>query len=607
MLCYAVAMDYQAIVIGAGHAGIEASLSMARLGIKTALITQTIESIGRISCNPAVGGLAKGNIVREIDAMGGQMARLTDASMLQYRMLNESRGGAAQSPRAQIDKYLYARLARNALDQENNLSILQDTVVDLILSADQRTLQGVILQRGRKLYAQAVIICSGTFMEGHIMIGSHILPHGRIGEPAAIGLGQSLRRYGLNVGRLSTSTSARVRFRSLDLENMQKQPGDDPMQAFSFTYETKPIDRPSHPCYLVHTNEMAHKVIRDNIDLSPIYTEMASGPRYCPSIEEKVMRFPERDRHHIFIEPESAETDDAYLNGLYCGLPEELQEEFLRKIPGLEKVEIVKPGYAVEYDYVDAREHYTTLESKKIGGLYFAGQVNGSSGYEEAAGQGFWAGVNAALKIKGEKPFIIDRYDAYLAVLVDDLVTKGTNEPYRMFSSRAEYRMRLRHDTADRRLFAKGQAIGLHSPERIAQFEDKMQRLDLVKELLRQRKHSGKSLYQHMQDPHFDVAQVKALVPEFDHMPEAWQKTLYLDIRYAGYENLEAEQVARLRRNENTLIPADFDYRQLTTLSTESLTKLEQHRPDSVGQAGRIPGIRPADLTILQLALHKKK
>lgn len=598
-------MDYDTIVIGAGHAGIEASLVLARLGLKTVLVTQTIENIGRISCNPAIGGLAKGNIVREIDALGGQMGLLTDAAVLQFRMLNESRGGAAQSPRAQIDKYLYARLARSSLDREKNLSIYQEMVTDLLLSKDQRQCQGVIFQRGRHMRAKAVVVCSGTFMEGCIMIGKVTLPQGRIGEPAAIGLGQALRRYGLNVGRLSTSTSARVRFRSLDLEAMTRQDGD-PIQAFSFANEIQTSERPSRPCYMVYTNTDAHKVIRENIDLSPIYTEFANGPRYCPSIEEKVMRFPERDRHHIFIEPESAETDDAYLNGLYSGLPEELQEEFLRKIPGMEQVEIVKPGYAVEYDYVDAREHHSTLESKKIAGLYFAGQVNGSSGYEEAAGQGFWAGVNAALKILKEKPFIIDRYDAYLAVLVDDLVTKGTKEPYRMFSSRAEYRMRLRHDTADRRLFERGVALGLYKEDRIALFESKMQEIQVVKELLRQRKLRGKTIYQQLQDPHFSLEEAIELVPELGMMPAAWRKTLYLDIRYSGYEHIEEEQVRRLKRDENTLIPEDFDYDKVPNLSTESRIKLAAIKPYSMGQASRISGVRQSDIVILQLALHHK-
>lgn len=598
-------MDYDAIVAGGGHAGIEAALVLSRLGLKTVLITQTIESIGRISCNPSVGGLAKGNIVREIDALGGEMALLTDASVLQFRMLNESRGGAAQSPRAQIDKHLYSRLARRSLDREKNLSLYQDTVIDLLLDKNSGSCCGVVLQRGRSMYAKAVIICSGTFMEGCIMIGRATFPHGRIGEPAAQGLGQALRRYGLNVGRLSTSTSARVRARSLNPDVMKKQIGD-PIQAFSFAHETCPSERESHPCYMVYTNPAAHKIIRDNINLSPIYTEFADGPRYCPSIEEKVMRFPDRDRHHIFIEPESAETDDAYLNGLYSGLPEELQEEFLRKIPGLEQVEIIKPGYAVEYDYVDATEHHATLESRKIPGLYFAGQVNGSSGYEEAAGQGFWAGVNAAMKILKEPPFIIDRYDAYLAVLIDDLVTKGTKEPYRMFSSRAEYRMRLRHDTADRRLFLRGSALGLHSQERRALFEEKMQKTEAVKELLRQRRLRGKTLYQQLQDPNFSLEEALALAPEMASLPEAWRKTLYLDIRYAGYEQIEEEQVMRLKRDENMLIPETFDYENVPNLSTESRMKLAQIRPHSIGQAGRISGVRQSDIAILQMVLRHK-
>lgn len=606
-------MDYDVIVIGAGHAGIEASLVAARLGMKTLLITQTTESIGRISCNPAVGGLAKGAIVRELDAMGGQMPHLADGSLLQYRMLNESRGGAAQCPRVQIDKNLYSRLARKSLDQENNLSIIQETVVDLLTNNDRRSCSGVRLQRGRTIAAKSVVLCSGTFMEGRIMIGALEQPYGRIGEPAAIGLGTALRGYGLGLHRLSTSTSARVRFRSLDVSQMEIQHGDRPAQAFSFSADHKDLtDRPYKPCYLVHTNEDVHKIIRDNIDLSPIWNVVASGPRYCPSIEEKVMRFPERNRHHIFIEPETDETDDAYLNGLYSGLPEELQEAFLRQIPGLEKVEIVKPGYAVEYDYVDARELKPTLEHKMMGNLFFAGQVNGTSGYEEAAGQGFLAGINAALKGQGESPFVLDRSDAYLGVLVDDIINKGVSEPYRMFTSRAEYRMRLRHDKADRRLFPRASELGLHSEERQEQFADKMGRIDAVKELLHQRKaawHDGRAesrdLHKVMQDPLYSLEEAKTSCAELAALPNNWQKTVYWDVRYAGYEAIENEQVARFKRNESTLIPQEFDYDGVINLSTESRTRLKEVRPMNMGQAGRISGVNPADMTVLSMALKR--
>jgi len=481
-------MDYDAIVIGGGHAGIEAALALARLDFQTMMITQSLDAIGRLSCNPAIGGLSKGNMVREIDALGGEMARLIDQTMIQFRILNLRRGPAVQAYRAQADKFSYNRLAKETLEHQKNLQLFQDTVTDFILSSDGAAIEGVITERGRRFRSRSVVLTTGTFMEGKVFIGDYVGSSGRIGEPAAIGLGTSLRRMGFTVERLKTGTPARVRRSSIDFGRMEEQKGDEEMLPFSFGNEK--IERPSVSCYITYTNDATHQIIRENMDKSPLYGGkiVGVGPRYCPSIEDKVVRFPDRNRHQIFVEPEGLGSEEMYLNGISSSLPEEVQERFIRTLPGLEHVQFMRPGYAVEYDFLDPRQLFPSLESKRLQGLFVAGQTNGTSGYEEAGVQGLLAGINAALKMRGEQPLILTRAEAYTGVLVDDLVTKGTNEPYRMFTSRAEYRLNLRHESADERLLEKAYRIGLQSEEAYQRLQDKLSTVEEIRELVQSRK-----------------------------------------------------------------------------------------------------------------------
>ena len=640
-------MDYDAIVIGGGHAGIEAALSLARLDFQTLMITQSLDAIGRLSCNPAIGGLSKGNMVREIDALGGEMGRLIDSTMIQFRILNLRRGPAVQAYRAQADKFSYNRLAKETLEHQKGLQLFQDTVTDFIISEDQNSIEGVVTERGRRFRGRTVVLTTGTFMEGKVFIGEYVGSSGRIGEPAAVGLGTSLRRMGFTVERLKTGTPARVKKSSIDFEKMEEQKGDPEMLPFSFG--TGRIERPSVSCYITYTNDETHRIIRENMGRSPLYGGkiVGVGPRYCPSIEDKVVRFPDRNRHQIFVEPEGLGSEEMYLNGISSSLPEEVQESFIRTLPGLEHVQFMRPGYAVEYDFLDPRQLYPSLESKRLNGLFVAGQTNGTSGYEEAGVQGLLAGINAAMKMRGEKPLVLTRAEAYAGVLVDDLVTKGTNEPYRMFTSRAEYRLNLRHESADQRLLEKAYKIGLQGEEAFQRLQEKLSTVEEIRELMSTRKlradmpgvqvsgvqvsatevsglqksgiegpgkekpvwssHLGKPLLHLMRMPEVVIDDLITFLPELADYPRGYLEHLQLEVKYEGYIRRQLQQVERFHRLENMRIPGEFDYDKIEGISTEARQKLKSIQPISVGQASRISGVRSSDVAVLMMSLGKKR
>ena len=595
--------DYEAIVIGGGHAGLEAALAISREGFDTLMVTQSLDAIGRMSCNPAIGGLAKGNLVREIDALGGEMGHLIDASMIQYRILNRSRGPAVQAPRAQADKFTYSRLAKETCEREKKLNLFMDTVVDFIIEEEKgrRKIIGVVTERGWHITAKVVVLTTGTFMEGKIFIGEYDAPCGRLGESAAIGLGKKLREYGFNVGRMKTGTPARVRESSLDYDELEVQDGDEEMMPFSFDYEK--IERPLRRCWITYTNEETHRIIRENMHRSPLYGGkiVGQGPRYCPSIEDKVMRFPDRERHQIFVEPEGIGTEEMYLNGLSSSLPEEVQHRFIRTLPGLRHCEIMRPAYAVEYDYLDPLDLKPSLESKILDNLFVAGQTNGTSGYEEAAAQGLMAGINASQRLKGEKSVVLGRTDAYIGVLIDDLVTKGTKEPYRMFTSRAEYRLSLRHDNSDQRLTKIGYEAGLASKEKMERLEEKIKAMDEVKDLLKREKRDGKNCLQLLSQPENDIESL--MVPGLEKFSRSILSEVQLDVKYSGYLKRQDSEAERVKRQEAILIPEDFDYDKVDGLSSESREKFKAIRPHSIGQAGRISGVRVSDVAILSVAV----
>ncbi|UPA08904.1 tRNA uridine-5-carboxymethylaminomethyl(34) synthesis enzyme MnmG [Borrelia nietonii YOR] len=611
-------MDFDAIVIGGGHAGIEASLALARLNFKTLLITQNLDTIGKLSCNPAIGGLAKGNMVREIDALGGEMGCLIDFSMIQFRILNKSRGPAVQAPRAQADKLVYQVKAKETLERQDNLDLFQDTVSDFLLNSMRNKIEGVITERGNKFTSRVVVLTTGTFLRGKIFIGEYRACMGRISEPAACGLEKILLKLGFDMGRLKTGTPARVHRKSINFAKTEIQFGDSDIIPFSFS-NTK-IDKAQLSCYITYTNKKTHKIVSDNMHLSPLYSGeiVGNGPRYCPSIEDKIVKFKDKDKHQIFIEPEGLSTEEMYLNGLSSSLPEDIQKILINSIDGLENAVITRPGYAVEYDYINPIELYASLETKRVKGLFVAGQTNGSSGYEEAAAQGLMAGINAALKLQGKDPMILPRTSSYIGVLIDDLVTKGTKEPYRMFTSRAEHRLNLRHDTSDKRLIRWGYEVGLVSEEKYSRYFCKEKQVEEIKELLRQRrlkekeastlqlkKHINKDFYHIIKDPYVNLSDLLNIDPKLNASKVILEQ-VELDIKYEGYINRQRDLIRKMNNLELIKLPLDFNY-EIEGLSREAKEKFVRIQPANLAQASRISGVRNTDIQVLLIYFSNPK
>ncbi len=624
--------QFQVIVVGGGHAGTEAALAAARMGVRTLLLTQSIETLGQMSCNPAIGGIGKGHLVKEIDALGGAMAIATDHAGIQFRTLNSSKGAAVRATRAQADRQLYKQAIRKLLENQPNLTLFQQEVADLIV--EQGTVQGVITQVGLEFRAPCVVLTVGTFLAGKIHVGLENHSGGRAGDPASNRLAARLRELPLRIGRLKTGTPPRIDGRSINYADLTVQPGDEPMPVFS--YLGRRSDHPQQlPCHITHTNERTHEIIRSGTDRSPLYTGVIEGvgPRYCPSIEDKVVRFADKLSHQVFIEPEGLNTHEIYPNGISTSLPFDVQFELVRSIKGFENAHITRPGYAIEYDYFDPRDLHYSLETRHIPGLFFAGQINGTTGYEEAAAQGLLAGINAALKAQDKNAWWPKRSEAYLGVLIDDLITRGTTEPYRMFTSRAEYRLLLREDNADTRLSPVGRELGLVNDERWNFFEAK--RNAVVQEWQRladtviqpfhldadqQQSLLGTSLTREvhaldlLRRPEVDYQSLVAITPigpaenlGDDRLMEQVATQLDVQAKYDGYITRQHTEIERLRRHEEATLPLDMDYRKIRGLSTEVGQRLSEARPATLGQAARVPGVTPAAISLLLVHLKRDR
>ncbi|NMA18895.1 MAG: tRNA uridine-5-carboxymethylaminomethyl(34) synthesis enzyme MnmG [Clostridiaceae bacterium] len=614
------------IVVGAGHAGCEAALAAARLGCRVILFTMTLDSLANLPCNPNIGGTAKGQMVREIDALGGEMGRLADEHMIQFRMLNASKGPAVKSPRAQIDRTGYQRGMKQVLESEPNIRLIQQEIVGLLV--DNGAVEGVIAATGSLYRASRVILCPGTFMDAEVIIGESVCSSGPDQLAPSCGLGDALKALGLPTTRFKTGTPGRFHFRSLDTDVMELQHADAVPRPFSFDNEDDPSWQPlaEKPCYITWTTPATKKLIEDNLDRSPLYSGVIKGigPRYCPSIEDKMVKFPDHERHHVFLEPTGLDTAEMYASGLSSSMPEDVQAGIYKTVPGMEHVEVMRPAYAIEYLLVDPTSLTLALETKAVHGLYLAGQINGSSGYEEAAAQGLMAGINAVRSLRGESPIIIDRSQAYIGVLIDDLVTKGTSEPYRLMTSRAEYRLLLRQDNADARLTPLGHEIGLISDDRWHRFLEKQSAIEKEKNRLksvrvpkdalsdRVLEEAGSTplkysvnLLSLMKRPELNYDKLALLDPDRPDLAASVRECVEVDIRYEGYIRLEQERVDRFRKLERRLIPQDIDYKKIRGIRLEARQKLDARRPVSIGQAGRISGVSPADIQVLLVWLEQ--
>lgn len=597
--------DFDCIVIGAGHAGIEAAHAAAKIGAKTALLTISKNTIGAMSCNPAIGGLAKGQIAREVDALGGLMGLAIDETGIQFRILNRSKGPAVQAPRAQADKYKYAGWMRDTLERTENLTIIEDLATDIVVTDGK--VSGIGCVSGNIYKTQTAIIATGTFLRGLMHIGPERFKGGRIGEPASDALSESLERIGLELHRLKTGTPARLDPATIDYDKCQVQQGDDQPKPFSFLNDR--IDRPKVPCWVTYTNEKIHKLLTDNIKRAPLYTGQikSTGPRYCPSIEIKIIKFPDKKQHQVFLEPEDEDNSSIYCNGISTSVPKDVQQEMLKLMPGTENARILKYGYAIEYDYCPPVQLKNSLETKKIQGLFLAGQINGTSGYEEAAGQGIIAGINATRKLAGAEPLVLGRDQAYIGVMLDDLRTRGIEEPYRMFTSRAEYRLSLRSDNADRRLTQIGKMVALVDDSRWRRYQNKIASTEKLKTYLETTTCDGTTMWQQLKRPGSELA---ATLSDNDYIKnEDFDKSVVeaavIDAKYEGYLQKQQRLVSHFRNLDKVRLPAELDYGRIEHLRAEARERLSAFRPETFGQASRISGITPADITVIQIHLKK--